>query len=101
MTGKRGKLGSERHPHEGRWKRQSAIAVEFEFRTIICWQHDDIPLVTDEEKAGISQCILSQTNTPDGRFNIPRSWPVGPNGARYDLVWVFAVQAATGRFRCQ
>jgi hypothetical protein len=32
---------------------------------LIAWQHQDIP--------GISQSILTQTRTPLGTFNIPRS----------------------------
>jgi hypothetical protein len=71
------------------YKEMVAAALDCAGPVLICWQHEDIPLVTDEDKAGISQCILTQTKTPDGRFNIPKSWPVGANGARYDLVWVF------------
>jgi hypothetical protein len=58
---------------------------------------EDIPLVSEEGKAGISQCILTQTGTPDGIFNIPKSWPDGPNGARYDLVWVFDRPSGSGQ----
>jgi hypothetical protein len=64
---------------------------------IICWQHEDIPLLTSENKPGISQCILTQTGTPDGSFKIPKTWPDGPNGARYDLVWVFDRPSGDGQ----
>jgi hypothetical protein len=29
-------------------------------------------------------------------FQIPQSWPTGPQGARYDLVWVFDRPAGSG-----
>jgi len=47
---------------------------------LLCWQHELI--------ASIGQCILSDTKTT-APLGVPASWPIGPNGARYDLVWVF------------
>jgi hypothetical protein len=55
---------------------------------LIAWQHEDIALTTKTGGPGISQEILTQTGTT-GTFNIPTSWPTGPAGARYDLVFVF------------
>ncbi|MEA2772604.1 MAG: hypothetical protein QOD93_5566 [Acetobacteraceae bacterium] len=47
---------------------------------LICWQHELI--------GSIGQCILTGTSTT-APFGIPETWPNGPHGARYDLVWVF------------
>ena len=55
---------------------------------LIAWQHEDIALTAKTGDPGISQEILTQTGTT-GTFNIPASWPAGPKGARYDLVFVF------------
>jgi hypothetical protein len=56
---------------------------------LITWQHQDIP--------GISQSILTQTRTPLGTFNIPKTWPTDRRGAaRYDLVFVFDRPAGDG-----
>jgi len=55
---------------------------------LIAWQHEDIALTTNTGAAGISQEILSQTGN-DGTFDIPKTWPDGTAGARYDLVFVF------------
>ena len=55
---------------------------------LIAWQHQDIALTTKTGDPGISQEILTRTGTA-GKFNIPTSWPSGPAGARYDLVFVF------------
>jgi hypothetical protein len=55
---------------------------------LIAWQHEDIALTTKTGEPGISGEILTQTGAT-GTFNIPTSWPIGPAGARYDLVFVF------------
>jgi hypothetical protein len=56
---------------------------------LIAWQRQDIP--------GISQSILTQTRTPLGTFNIPKTWPTDRRGAaRYDLVFVFDRPAGDG-----
>jgi len=55
---------------------------------LIAWQHEDIALTTKTGEPGISREILTQTGAT-GTFNIPTSWPIGPAGARYDLVFVF------------
>ena len=55
----------------------------------IAWQHQDI--------SGINQSILTQTRTPPGTFNIPKTWPADRRGAtRYDLVFVFDRPAGDG-----
>jgi hypothetical protein len=59
----------------------SALACEG--AVLIAWQHEDIALTTKMDGPGITQ-----TGTT-GKFNIPASWPSGPAGARYDLVFVF------------
>jgi hypothetical protein len=53
---------------------------------LICWQHEDIPL--------IGQALLSQTGTTG--INVPATWPTGPQGARYDLVWMFSRPSGSG-----
>ncbi len=58
---------------------------------LICWQHEDIALLSDDGQPGISQCILTQTGTTT-KFPVPESWPKG----RYDLVSVFDRPAGTG-----
>jgi len=55
---------------------------------LIAWQHEDIALTTKTGAAGISREILTQTGTI-ATLNVPTSWPTGPAGARYDLVFVF------------
>jgi hypothetical protein len=64
-------------------------ALEKEGTVLIAWQHEDIPLRNKEGRAGMSQAILDQTQTPPQKFNIPLEWPKGSEGARYDLVFVF------------
>ena len=63
---------------------------------LIAWQHEDIPLLNKTGQPGISQCILTQTQTPSGTFTVPSSWPKGSQGARYDLVWVFDRPTGSG-----
>ena len=55
---------------------------------LIAWQHEDIALTTNTGAAGISKELLTQTETI-ASFAIPATWPTGPAGARYDLVFVF------------
>jgi hypothetical protein len=56
---------------------------------LVAWQHQDI--------RGISQSILTQTRTPLGTFNIPKTSPTDRRGAaRYDLVFVFDRPAGDG-----
>lgn len=66
---------------------------------LIAWQHEDIPLVNKAEKKGISREILDQTGTSLGDFNIPKNWPKGPQGARYDLVFVFDRPSGEGQIQ--
>src|ERR1035438_9943833 len=65
---------------------------------LICWQHEDIPLLNGDvpPQPGISQSILTQTQTAGNPFKIPSSWPKGPQGARYDLGWVFDRPSGAG-----
>jgi hypothetical protein len=66
---------------------------------LICWQHQDIPLLTADKTPGLSQSILTQTGTPPATsapWQIPSSWPSGPDGARYDLVLVFERPSGDG-----
>ena len=56
---------------------------------LICWQHEDIPLENADKQPGISQCILTQTDT-QGTMGVPETWPTTTDGkARYDLIFVF------------
>jgi hypothetical protein len=51
----------------------------------------------DQDVPGISRSILTQTRTPLGTFNIPKTWPTDRRGAaRYDLVFVFDRPAGDG-----
>jgi hypothetical protein len=60
---------------------------------LIAWQHQDI--------RGISQSILTQTRTPLGTFNIPKTWPTDRRGATpYDLVFVFDRRNLASSVRC-
>ena len=70
----------------------SALACEGV--VLIAWQHEDIALKTKTGNPGISAEILTQTETT-GTLNVPTSWPIGPAGADYDLVFVF--DRSTGR----
>ena len=55
----------------------------------IAWQHQDIP--------GINQSTLTQTRTPPGTFDVPKTWPTDRrSAARYDLVFVFDRPAGDG-----
>ncbi len=53
---------------------------------LICWQHEDIP--------SIGEALLSQTGTTG--ITIPAIWPTGPQGARYDLVWMLSRPTGSG-----
>ena len=70
----------------------SALACEGV--VLIAWQREDIALNTKTGNPGISAEILTQTETTR-TLNVPTSWPIGPAGARYDLVFVF--DRSTGR----
>jgi len=64
---------------------------------LVCWQHEDIPLEAEGGKAGISQEILTQTDTKT-QFPIPKTWPTDSNGqARYDLIFAFTCSPANGK----
>jgi hypothetical protein len=72
-------------------------ALSQEGAVLIAWQHEDIALKTKDGNPGISQVILDQTQTPaKNNFKIPKTWPTGPQGARYDLVFVFDRPTGTG-----
>lgn len=50
---------------------------------LICWEHQNIPLIT--------KWFPIAKNPPNP---VPTSWPDGPNGdGRYDVVWVFNLQS--------
>ena len=73
---------------------QDALAKEGV--VLICWQHEDIPLLAPGTQPGISQCVLTDTVT-SGTLGVPSSWPTDANGdQRYDLVWVFDRPSGTG-----
>ena len=73
-----------------------AAAVACTGVVLISWQHQDIPWEDKKGKPGISQRILMETGTAGNPFNIPQTWPSGPQGARYDLVWVFDRPSGSG-----
>ena len=70
------------------YARMVTSALACDGAVLIAWQHEDISLTTKTGCPGISREILTQTGTT-GNFNIPASWPRGPAGARYDLVFIF------------
>jgi hypothetical protein len=78
------------------YKDMVAAAVACQGVVLISWQYQDIPWVDKKGKPGISQRILLETGTVGNPFNIPQSWPSGPAGARYDLVWVFDRPSGSG-----
>ncbi len=65
---------------------------------LIAWEHEDIPILNKSKGPGISQIILTRTNTPHSAgLSVPYHWPTDRNGeARYDLVWVFDLSASDG-----
>jgi hypothetical protein len=79
---------------KSRFAEMVASALACDGAVLIAWQHEDIALKTKTGDPGITAEILTQTETP-GTLNAPTSWPIGPAGARYDLVFVF--DRPTGR----
>ena len=90
LTALAAKLGRAIDSSHGKnhYARMVTAALACEGTVLIAWQHEDIALTTKTGSPGISQEILTQTGTM-GKFNIPASWPHGPAGARYDLLFVF------------
>ena len=84
------------HDKKSHYDKMVTKALDRDGAVLIAWQHEDIALLTKDGQPGISQSILTQTQTSDGKFNIPQTWPNGPQGARYDLVFVFDRPAGTG-----
>jgi len=78
------------------YKDMVAAAVACAGVVLISWQHQDIPWADNKGKPGISQRILLETGTSGNPFKIPQAWPSGPQGARYDLVWVFDRPSGSG-----
>lgn len=65
---------------------------------LIAWQHEDIPMLNKAKGPGISQSILTRTNTTaSASLGVPNHWPKDGNGvSRYDLVWVFDLSPGDG-----
>lgn len=82
-------LSTDTHYKKSHYDKMVAKALAKDGAVLIAWQHEDIALQTKSGQPGISQSILTQTQTPAGKFDIPKTWPSGPQGARYDLVFVF------------
>ena len=89
-------LTIDTHYQKSHYDKMVTKALEQDGAVLIAWQHEDIPLLTKGGQPGISQSILTQTQTPPGKFDIPKAWPSGPQGARYDLVFVFHRPAGKG-----
>jgi len=52
---------------------------------LICWEHQNIPLIT--------KWFPIAANPPNP---VPTAWPEGPKGeGRYDVVWVFNLQSSS------
>ncbi len=80
---------------KSRYAKMVTSALECVGAVSIAWQHEDIALTAKTGSPGISGEILTQTGTT-GTFNVPTSWPTGPAGARYDLVFVFDRPTGSG-----
>jgi hypothetical protein len=89
-------LTIDTHDKKSHYDKMVTKALDRDGAVLIAWQHEDIPLLTKDGQPGISQSILTQTDTSAGKFNIPQTWPSGPQGARYDLVFVFDRPAGQG-----
>jgi hypothetical protein len=87
-------LTVDAHNRKSHYDKMVAKALDRDGAVLIAWQHEDIPLLNGQR--GISQSILTRTQTPAGKFDIPQRWPSGPQGARYDLVFVFDRPAGEG-----
>jgi hypothetical protein len=83
------------HFKKSHYDKMVTKALERDGAVLIAWQHEDIALLTKDQQPGISQSILTQTQT-SAKFNIPKDWPSGPQGARYDLIFVFDRPAGKG-----
>ncbi len=89
-------LTIDTHEKKSHYDKMVTKALDLDGAVLIAWQHEDIPLLAKDGKPGISQSILTQTQTPAGKFDIPKSWPEGPQGPRYDLVFIFDRPAGKG-----
>jgi hypothetical protein len=91
------KLGLDPNVSYGKshYAKMVTTALACDGLVLISWQHEDIPLTTKTGDPGISQEILTQTRTT-ATLGVPTSWPVGPFGARYDLVFVFDRPTGSG-----
>jgi hypothetical protein len=98
LTAVAAKLGLtiDTHYKKSHYDKMVTKALDQDGAVLIAWQHEDIPLLTKGGQPGISQSILTRTQTPAGKFDIPQTWPNGPQGARYDLVFVFHRPAGQG-----
>jgi hypothetical protein len=78
-------LTTDTHYKKSHYAKMVEKALAKDGVVLIAWQHEDIPLlIKDGKQPGISQEILTQTQTT-GTLGIPQTWPSG----RYDLVFVF------------
>jgi hypothetical protein len=89
-------LSIDVHYKKSHYDKMVTKALSRDGAVLIAWQHEDIALLTKDKQPGISQSILTQTQTSAKKFNIPQSWPSGPQGARYDLIFVFDRPAGEG-----
>jgi hypothetical protein len=80
---------------KGHYAEMVASALACDGVVLMAWQHQDIALTTKAGTPGISQEILRQTGT-GATFSVPASWPTGPAGARYDLVFLFDRPSGSG-----
>jgi len=94
LTAVAAKLGltTDTHDKKSHYDKMVTNALAKDGAVLIAWQHEDIPLLTKSGQPGISQSILTQTQTSGDNFNIPKTWPSG----RYDLVFVFHRPAGHG-----
>jgi hypothetical protein len=72
---------------KGEYAKVVADALGREGAVLICWRQEEI--------APIARCILRETSTM-APLGVPASWPTGPNGPRYDLIWVFDRPSGSG-----
>ena len=81
-------LKLEIHAKHGRSAYQAMVehALLKNGTVLISWQHQEIPL--------IGKVLLQQTGATG--ITVPETWPVGPQGPRYDLIWMFSRPSGGG-----
>ena len=80
------KLEAHAQYHRSAYQAMVEHALKKTGTVLICWQHQEIPL--------IGRALLGQTGATG--VTIPDTWPAGPQGPRFDLVWTFSRPSGSG-----